>query len=79
MENIRHIHEVLQLLFSNEKEYTVESLYAELRSQFGEDVQFSNCAENVFPISEVVPFILSRGKIKLKDNKIIPLTPACDH
>lgn len=79
MENIRHIHDVLQILFSAEKEYTVESLYEELRVKYGEDVQFSNCAENVFPINEVVPFILNRGKIRMEENKIVPLTPACDH
>lgn len=79
MENTRHIHDVLQLLFSSEKEYTVEGLYEELRLKFGEDAQFSNCAENVFPITEVVPFILSRGKIRMEGNTIVPLTPGCSH
>ena len=79
MENIRHIHEVLQILFTSEKEYTVESLYAELNSHFGEGVQFANCADNVFPVDEVIPFLLSRGKIRLEEDRIIPLTPACSH
>ena len=79
MENIQHIHEVLHLLFTTEKEYTVEDLYSELKSQYGEDVHFANCADNVFPIQEVVPFLLSRNKIRLKENRIIPLTPACSH
>ncbi len=79
MENIRHIHEVLQILFTSEKEYTVESLYTELNTQFGEGVHFTNCAENVFPINEVIPFLLSREKIRLEENRIIPLTPACSH
>lgn len=79
MENIRHIHEVLQILFTSEKVYTVESLYTELNTQYGEDVHFTNCAENVFPINEVIPFLLSREKIRLEENRIIPLTPACSH
>jgi len=79
MKNIRHIHEVLNLIFNAEKEYTVKDLYKELKSTFGEDVHFSNCAENVFPIQEVVPFLLSRNKIRLDNNIIIPLTPACSH
>lgn len=79
MENIRHIHDVLHLIFTAEKQYTVESLHDDIKLKFGEDAQFSNCAENVFPISEVVPFILDRGKIRIDDNKIIPLTPACSH
>lgn len=79
MENIHHIHEVLNLLFNTEKEYTVENLYSELKGQYGDDVHFANCAENVFPIEEVVPFLLSRNKIRLNENIIIPLTPACSH
>jgi len=79
MENIRHIHEVLHLLFHSQKEYTVEELYDDLENLFGEDVHFVNCADNVFPIREVVPFLLSRNKIRLSENQIIPLIPACDH
>ena len=79
MENIRHIHEVLHLIFNTEKEYTVKELYSELKTQFGEDVHFANCADNVFPIQEVAPFLLSRNKIRISDNIIIPLTPACSH
>jgi len=79
MGNLRHIHEVLHLLFTAEKEYTVDDLYNVLRDQYGEDVHFANCADNIFPIQEVVPFLLSRNKIRLSENRIIPLTPACDH
>ena len=79
MENIRHIHEVLELLFTGKKAYTVDELYSDLKNTFGNDVQFENCADNVFPIQEVVPFLLSRNKIRLQENTIIPLTPACDH
>lgn len=79
MENVRHIHEVLNLLFNTEKEYSVSDLYAELKSQFGENVQFTNCSENIFPLQGVVPFLLERNKIRLSENIIIPLTPACSH
>ena len=79
MENIRHIHEVLHLLFNADKAYTINELHDDLRNLFGEDVHFVNCADNVFPISGVVPFLLSRNKIRLSENLIIPLIPACDH
>ena len=79
MTNTHHIHEVLNILFSANKVYTVEELYGELKNSFGEDVHFANCADNVFPIEEVVPFLLSREKIRLEENRIIPLTPACSH
>ncbi len=79
MKNIRHIHDVLHLLFNTEKEFTVEELYKNLKTQFGDDVHFANCGDNIFPIQEVVPFLLSRNKIRLSENTIIPMTPACDH
>ena len=78
MDNIQDIHEVLHLLFNTDKEYTVKKLYRELKIIFGDDVCFTNCADNVFPIQEVVPFLLSREKIRLSENTIIPLTHVCD-
>ena len=79
MENTRHIHEVLNILYTPEKEYTTEELYIELKKQFGDEVTFTSCSENVFPLQEVIPFLLSRNKIRLEENNIIPLTPACNH
>jgi probable metal-binding protein len=79
MENIHHIHEVLHLLFNTEKQYKIEELYSTLKNQFGDDVQFTSCSDNVFPVQEVIPFLLSREKIRLSDDTIIPMTPACSH
>ncbi|NJN28915.1 MAG: DUF2492 family protein [Cyclobacteriaceae bacterium] len=79
MENIYHIHEVLERIFAMNKAYTIESLYKELAADFGDNAQFANCASNTFPIAEVVPFLLGKGKISLQGDKIIPLTPACSH
>ncbi len=79
MENIQHIHEVLHLIFNTEKEYAIADLYSELKSQFGEDVHFANCANNAFPIQAVVPFLRSKNKIRLSENRIIPITSACSH
>ena len=79
MENIHHIHEVLHLLFAGEQEFTKEGLHSKLKTEYGENVHFTSCSDHVFPIDEVVPFLLSRNKIRLDDNRIIPLTPACDH
>ncbi len=79
MDNIRHIHDVLNLIYSTDKKYSKYELTAHLQDVFGEDVHFTSCSENVFPLSEVVPFLLSRNKIRLQDELIIPLTPACNH
>ena len=79
MDNIRHIHEVLEILAVKEEHFTVQSLRSDLAERFGDDVHFMNCAENVFGLMEVVPFLLSKGKIKLEGDKIVPLMLACNH
>jgi len=79
MDNIRHIHEVLEILAAKEDHFTIQSLRSDLEERFGEDVYFVNCAENVFGLTEVVPFLLSKNKIKLKGEEIIPLMLACNH
>lgn len=76
---MHHIHEVIELLYTSEKDYTVKDLYDELRKKFGKDAHFTTCADNLFPIQEVVPFLLSKKKIRISENTIIPLIPACDH
>ena len=79
MKNIQHIHEVLHILGQNEQPFTVDELYTELKERYGDDVHFSNCADNDFPIQEVVPFLLSKQKISLSEDKIIPIMLSCNH
>jgi len=79
MDNIRHIHEVLEILAVQEDHFTIQSLLSDLEERFGEDVYFMNCAENVFGLTEVIPFLLSKNKIKLEGEEIIPLILACNH
>ncbi len=79
MDNIRHIHEVLNMIYSTDKKFTTYELTSHLQNIFGEDVHFTSCSENVFPLTEVVAFLLSRNKIRLEEEVIIPLTPACSH
>ena len=79
MNNIRHIHEVLNIIYNTDKKYTTYQLPELLQNEFGEDVQFTSCSDNIFPVNEVVSFLLSRNKIRLEDELIIPLTPACNH
>ena len=79
MENPRHIHEVLEIIFGTDKIYTVEELYSTISERFGSDVQFTSCSDNIFPVKEVVPFLLSRQKVRLEADRIIPLAPSCSH
>ncbi|MDZ7604884.1 MAG: DUF2492 family protein [Cyclobacteriaceae bacterium] len=79
MDNIRHIHEVLEILAARDNHYTVQSLRTDLEERFGEDASFINCAEYVFGLTEVVPFLVSKNKIRLEGEEIIPLMLSCDH
>jgi probable metal-binding protein len=79
MENIRHIHEVLGILYTTRRRYKIDELLDELEGTFGKDVQFASCAENIFDLSQVVAFLLSKNKIRLEEDIIIPITPACSH
>lgn len=79
MENIRHIHEVLELLYTSNRTYTISELTGSLQNSFGDDVNFVSCADHQFGLGDVVSFLLSKNKIRLEEDLIIPLTPACSH
>lgn len=79
MENIKHIHEVLELLYTSNRTYTTSELTSTLQNSYGKDVHFISCADNVFGLSDVVSFLLSKNKIRLEEDLIIPVTPACSH
>lgn len=74
-----HIHEVLNLIYSSNKIYTVDELKQEIIRNFGEDVYFTSCSENEFDIESMVDFMEQRGKILVQDNKIYPFGEACNH
>ena len=76
---IRHIHEVLDILSNSENQYSTESLIEEVKNRFGDQIHFTSCSENVFPADEIIPFLLSRNKIEINGNMITPLTPSCSH
>lgn len=79
MENLRHIHEVLELLYTSNRSYTIQELTSFLQRFYGPDVHFTSCSDHVFGVSEVISFLLSKNKIRLEEDLIVPLTPACSH
>ncbi len=76
---MRHIHEVLELIYTSEKNFTTGELVKNLTAFYGEDVFFTSCADHIFRIDGVIPFLLEKGKIRLEDDTIIPMTQACSH
>ncbi len=76
-----HIHEVLGILMSDNRSYSFDEFTDMIISEFGEDIVFKSCADNVFDINEVPSFLLSKNKIIVENDRIIPhpdLT-GCDH
>lgn len=74
-----HIHEVLNIIYNSDKNFTIEELKQEVINNFGEDISFTSCSENEFEINEMVDFMLQRGKIQLQGDKIYPFGEACNH
>ncbi len=68
--NIVHIHNVLDILVDSETPYTEENLIGKISNEFGKDVQFSSCADHIFPKEEVVQFLLSKNKIIIENGLI---------
>jgi probable metal-binding protein len=79
MNNIRHIHDVLDMIGRTGAEHTTGSLIDEIKEIYGEDVHFTSCADHVFPIQGVIPFLVDRGKIRVENERIIVLTATCNH
>lgn len=70
--NTIHIHEILDIIYSSERAFTIGSLEEEVRRIYGNDVHFKSCADQRFGIKEMVDFMYSRGKIEIKDDRIFP-------
>lgn len=75
-----HIHEVLDIIYDSDKIFTIDSLKEEVILRFGNDVEFTSCADDRFGIEEMINFMQNRGKIEIEDKKIYPAgQPMCDH
>ena len=78
METI-HIHDVLDIIYSSERLYTIDQLKEEVTARFGENINVTSCSENDFGIAEMVNFMLQRRKITLDGDLIIPAGHSCSH
>lgn len=78
--NTIHIHEVLDIIYSSNHSFTIESLKEEVQRIYGEDVNFMSCADHRFGIEGMVDFMHSRGKIEIQGEQIYPAGASfCDH
>lgn len=75
--NIVHIHNVLDILVELNKPLKEDELVKIITDDFGDDVHFASCSDQVFPKEEVVRFLLSKNKITL-DNGLIKFNATAD-
>jgi len=66
---------------SENRSYTFDEFKEMIIAEFGNDIVFTSCSDNIFDISEVPSFLLSREKIVIEDDMIKPhpALTACDH
>lgn len=78
--NTIHIHEILDIIYSSNNAFTIDTLKKEVQRIYGQDVHFTSCADQRFGIEEMVNFMHSRGKIEIEGDQIFPAGASfCDH
>jgi probable metal-binding protein len=70
MENIIHIHEVLNFLMQENKGFTRNELKNKLIDLFGEDVKFTTCGDHMLNPEQAIDFMYQRDKISVIDGQI---------
>ena len=75
-----HIHDILDMIYSSGKSYTIDSLLEEVKEIYGKDVCFNSCSDHRFGLQEMIGFMQDRGKIEVLGDRIYPAGATyCDH
>jgi len=57
-----HVHDILEMINSTGKAYSVVELQEAIVSKFGKDTSFHSCSIEDMNAAEAVEFLVSRGK-----------------
>lgn len=57
-----HVHEILEMINSNNKTYSIVELQNAVMSHFSEDVLFYSCSIEDMNVVQAVDFLVQRGK-----------------
>jgi len=77
MENIFHVHEILEMISFSNKAYNRENLIEEIKTTFGEDANFMNCADQILTPEEVLDFLIKKKKVVLEDKLVKSVGKPC--
>ena len=77
-----HGHEIIHLIYSVESSnpFTPAELAAEVARRFGTEARFHTCSPGSMTIEELVAFLLSRGKVVLREGRLYTdFSKVCGH
>ena len=57
-----HGHEVLQMMLASGRQYTKESLKADILARFGGEARFHTCSADSMTADQLIEFLDGRGK-----------------
>ena len=63
-----HGHEVLQMMLASGKQYTKDSLQADILARFGGEARFHTCSADNLTAAELIEFLDGRGKFTNGEN-----------
>ena len=63
-----HGHEVLQMMLASGKQYTKDSLQADILARFGGEAHFHTCSAENLTAAELIEFLDGRGKFTSGEN-----------
>ena len=70
MKNIIHIHEVLNFLASENRDFSRQELLSQMTELFGQDVNFTTCGDHILNPEQAIEFMESRDKISIDNGRI---------
>jgi len=80
MESI-HGHEVMHMIADAGRSFSKAELIAEIGAKFGESARFHTCSAEGMTATELVDFLMARGKFQSSDGQSLTLDSSaiCQH
>ena len=79
MTNIHHVHEVLEMMAFANQPFTRTDLETEIKTTFGSDACFANCADQSLNSTEVIDFIIAKNKVVEEEGLLRLFSAPCSH
>lgn len=74
-----HAHDLLDLIASRKEGWQPGELLLEVEKRFGANVRFHTCSMDGLSIADLLEFVQSRGKVILRDGRLVKEACSCGH